>query len=179
MITAVEALRDAQAVGISVKLDGEGLVLEADREPPQAVLDALGRTSQRFSIYCGPANADGHPINGTRTSTNVVGLLRRMANRVLQRKGSRWHVASLNGWTSIPSRPRRDVAHGVARWKAPAPSCSRSGQSRGHIRGNMESGARGTRGAAARPPRRLPQWASRPQRSSDDGNKCDGGNYGR
>ena len=42
-MSAAEALRAAQAVGVSVKLDGEGLLLEADREPPRAVVDALIR----------------------------------------------------------------------------------------------------------------------------------------
>ena len=38
---AVEALCIAHAAGVTVALDGESLVLEADVEPPQAVLDVL------------------------------------------------------------------------------------------------------------------------------------------
>ncbi len=39
-MSAAEALR---AVGVTVMFDGEGLVLEANAEPPQSVLDALSR----------------------------------------------------------------------------------------------------------------------------------------
>jgi hypothetical protein len=38
---AAEALRVAQAAGVTVTLDGEGLLLEAKAEPPPAGLDAL------------------------------------------------------------------------------------------------------------------------------------------
>jgi hypothetical protein len=42
-MSAAEALRAAHAAGVTVLFDGEGLVLEANAEPPQAVLDALSR----------------------------------------------------------------------------------------------------------------------------------------
>jgi hypothetical protein len=42
-VSATEALRAALAAGITVALDGESLVLEAETEPPQEVLDALSR----------------------------------------------------------------------------------------------------------------------------------------
>jgi hypothetical protein len=42
-MSAVEALRAARAVGITVTLNGENLVLEANAEPPEAVLDVLAR----------------------------------------------------------------------------------------------------------------------------------------
>jgi hypothetical protein len=42
-MSAAKALHAARAVGITVTLDGEGLLLEATAEPPQAVLDALSR----------------------------------------------------------------------------------------------------------------------------------------
>jgi hypothetical protein len=42
-MTAVQALRAARAAGVAVSLKGEGLLLEATAEPPQAVLDALSR----------------------------------------------------------------------------------------------------------------------------------------
>jgi hypothetical protein len=38
-MSTTEALRAAQDAGVTVTLDGEGLVLEANTEPPQAVLD--------------------------------------------------------------------------------------------------------------------------------------------
>ena len=40
-MSAAEALRVAHAAGVTVMLDGDGLVLEANAEPPQGVLDAL------------------------------------------------------------------------------------------------------------------------------------------
>jgi hypothetical protein len=42
-MSAAEALRAAHAAGITVMLDGESLVLEANAEPPRAVLVALSR----------------------------------------------------------------------------------------------------------------------------------------
>src|SRR6516164_8160369 len=42
-MSAAEALRAAQAAGVTVMFDGEGLLLEANAEPPQAVLDLLAR----------------------------------------------------------------------------------------------------------------------------------------
>jgi hypothetical protein len=42
-MSAAEALRAARAAGITVGLDGEDLLLEANAEPPQAVLDVLAR----------------------------------------------------------------------------------------------------------------------------------------
>jgi len=40
-MSAAEALRAAEAAGVTVMFDGEGLLLEANAEPPQAVLDLL------------------------------------------------------------------------------------------------------------------------------------------
>jgi hypothetical protein len=40
-MSAVEALHAARAVGVTVTLNGENLVLEANAEPPQAVLHVL------------------------------------------------------------------------------------------------------------------------------------------
>ena len=42
-MSAAEALRAAHAAGVTVMFDGEGLLLEANAEPPQAVLDLLAR----------------------------------------------------------------------------------------------------------------------------------------
>jgi hypothetical protein len=42
-VSAVEALQAARAAGISVRIDGDGLVLEASAPPPPAVLDLLSR----------------------------------------------------------------------------------------------------------------------------------------
>jgi hypothetical protein len=42
-VSAAEALRAAHAAGVTVMFDGEGLVLEANAEPPPAVLDVLAR----------------------------------------------------------------------------------------------------------------------------------------
>jgi hypothetical protein len=42
-MSAAEALRVARAAGITVRLDGEDLLLEANAEPPQTVLDVLAR----------------------------------------------------------------------------------------------------------------------------------------
>jgi hypothetical protein len=42
-MSAAHALRAAQAAGIKVTLDDDGLLLEADAEPPQAIFDALVR----------------------------------------------------------------------------------------------------------------------------------------
>src|SRR5262249_2064234 len=41
--SAVDALRAARAVGVTVTLNGGSLVLEANAEPPRAVLDVLAR----------------------------------------------------------------------------------------------------------------------------------------
>jgi hypothetical protein len=45
-VSAAEALRGARAAGITVTIDGEGLLLEAVAEPPQFVLDALARNKR-------------------------------------------------------------------------------------------------------------------------------------
>jgi hypothetical protein len=42
-MSAAEALRAAHAAGVTVIFDGGSLVLEANAEPPQAVLDVLAR----------------------------------------------------------------------------------------------------------------------------------------
>ena len=42
-VTATEALKLAQAAGVSIEVDGDGLVLEATAPPPPAVLDELRR----------------------------------------------------------------------------------------------------------------------------------------
>jgi hypothetical protein len=42
-MSAAEALRAARAAGVTVRSDGECLLLEANVEPPQAVLDVLVR----------------------------------------------------------------------------------------------------------------------------------------
>ena len=42
-MSAAEALRAAHAAGVTVMFDGEGLLLEANAEPPQAVLDVIAR----------------------------------------------------------------------------------------------------------------------------------------
>ena len=40
-MSAAEALRAARAAGIKVTVEADGLLLEADAEPPQSILDAL------------------------------------------------------------------------------------------------------------------------------------------
>jgi hypothetical protein len=42
-MSAAEALRAAHAAGVTVMFDGESLVLDANAEPPQVLLDALAR----------------------------------------------------------------------------------------------------------------------------------------
>ena len=42
-MSAAEALKSAQAAGVSVRMDGDDLVLEASAPPPHAVLGALSR----------------------------------------------------------------------------------------------------------------------------------------
>jgi hypothetical protein len=42
-MSAVETLHAAHAAGITLTLDGDGILLEAGAEPPQAVLEALAR----------------------------------------------------------------------------------------------------------------------------------------
>lgn len=43
VMSAAEALRAAHAAGVTAMFDGEGLLLEANAEPPQAVLNVLAR----------------------------------------------------------------------------------------------------------------------------------------
>jgi hypothetical protein len=45
-MSAAEALRAARAVGVTVTLNGENIVLEADAEPPRPVLDVLARNKR-------------------------------------------------------------------------------------------------------------------------------------
>jgi hypothetical protein len=49
-MSAVEALQAARAAGISVRIDGDGLVLEASAPPPCAVLDPLSRHKAGLSL---------------------------------------------------------------------------------------------------------------------------------
>jgi hypothetical protein len=54
-VSAAEALRIAHAAGVTVIVDGEDLVLEANTEPPRAVLDALSRNKLSITAEQGIA----------------------------------------------------------------------------------------------------------------------------
>jgi hypothetical protein len=56
-VSAAEALRIAHAAGVTVIVDGEELVLEANTEPPRAVLDALSRNKLSILELLHPARA--------------------------------------------------------------------------------------------------------------------------
>jgi hypothetical protein len=56
-MSAAEALRIAHAAGVTVIIDGEDLVLEANTEPPRAVLDALSRNKLSILELLQPARA--------------------------------------------------------------------------------------------------------------------------
>jgi hypothetical protein len=60
-MSAVEALRAAQAAGITVTLDGEGLLLEAVAEPPRSVLDALARHKRAILDLLQPGQCEWRP----------------------------------------------------------------------------------------------------------------------
>jgi hypothetical protein len=60
-MSAAESLRAAQAAGISITLDGEGLLLEAVAEPPQSVLDALARHKRAILNLLRPGQSGWTP----------------------------------------------------------------------------------------------------------------------
>jgi hypothetical protein len=53
-MSAAEALRVAHAAGVTVTLDGDGLLLEAKAEPPPAVLDSLAHHKVAILALLGP-----------------------------------------------------------------------------------------------------------------------------
>ena len=55
-MSASEALKTAQAIGIMIGLDGDDLVLEASTPPPAAVLDALSRHKAGIVALLRPPN---------------------------------------------------------------------------------------------------------------------------
>ena len=57
-MSAAEALRAAHAAGVTVIFDGEGLLLEANAEPPQAVLDMLVRHKLTLLALLRPGRGD-------------------------------------------------------------------------------------------------------------------------
>jgi hypothetical protein len=54
-VSAVEALKSALAAGVSVRIDGDDLVLEASTRPASAVLDALSRHKVAIVALLRPA----------------------------------------------------------------------------------------------------------------------------
>jgi hypothetical protein len=71
-MSAAEALRAAQAAGITIALDGDALLLEALAEPPQSVLDALVLHKGRYSICYNPTDVDGGLSSGGHTLRNTT-----------------------------------------------------------------------------------------------------------
>jgi hypothetical protein len=65
-MSAAEALRIAHAAGVTVMLDGERLVLEANAEPPQGVLDVLSRNKLAILNLLRPGR-DGWTVENWRT----------------------------------------------------------------------------------------------------------------
>ena len=55
-MSASEALKTAQAIGIMIGLDGDDLVLEASTPPPAAVLDAVSRHKAGIVALLRPPN---------------------------------------------------------------------------------------------------------------------------
>jgi hypothetical protein len=55
-VTAVEALKAAKAVGVSVEIDGDDLLLEAPVPPPPAIVDALSRYKAAIVALLRPAS---------------------------------------------------------------------------------------------------------------------------
>jgi hypothetical protein len=63
-VSAANALRAAQVAGVTVTLDGDGLVLEAVAEPPQSILDALARHKRAILDLLRPGRCGRMPEQG-------------------------------------------------------------------------------------------------------------------
>ena len=57
-MSAAEALKAARAAGVSLRVDGDDLLLEATASPPASVIDALSRHKAEVVVLLRPA-ADG------------------------------------------------------------------------------------------------------------------------
>jgi hypothetical protein len=90
-MSAAEALRVAHAAGVTVMFDGEGLVLEANTEPPMAVLMRSRVTKSRYSLCFGRVTMDGPPSTGERISANAAGL-QRLATDCSGRRLKPWRL---------------------------------------------------------------------------------------
>ena len=129
-MSAADALRAAHAAGVTVMLDGEGLLLEANAEPPQAVLDVLAR--HKLSILALlRSSQDGWTAEDWRARFDERagflehdgGLLRVEAEvQAFERCIVEW----LNRTPSSPSA--RGAAHGAAGPKRRAPWSCHSGR---------------------------------------------------
>jgi hypothetical protein len=72
-VSAAEALKAARAAGVSLRVDGDDLLLEATASPPASVIDALSRQRPKSSCSYGRLRTGGRPRTGRRTSTSVPG----------------------------------------------------------------------------------------------------------
>jgi hypothetical protein len=72
-MSAADALRAAHAAGIAVTLDGDGILLEADTEPPRALLETLERNKLAIVDSRSRDRTDGALPIGAPTSTRACG----------------------------------------------------------------------------------------------------------
>jgi hypothetical protein len=60
-VSAAEALKAARAAGVSLRVDGDDLVLEAATPPPASVLDAISRHKADVVVLLRPAGDGWSP----------------------------------------------------------------------------------------------------------------------
>jgi hypothetical protein len=70
-MSAAEALKAARAAGVSLRVDGDDLLLEAPAAPPATVLMCFRDIRPKSSCSCGRLRAGGRPRTGRPTSTSV------------------------------------------------------------------------------------------------------------
>ena len=135
-MSAAEALRAAHAAGVAVMLDGASLVLEANAEPPQAVLDMLSCHKLAILDLLRPGR-DGWTAEQWRAyfdkrtgiAASNSGLPRAEADALAL-------ACCVIEWMNRnPAPSRRDAAHGAAKGNPPAQRCSHSEPSRRRMHG--------------------------------------------
>ena len=113
-MSASEALKTAQAIGIMIGLDGDDLVLEASTPPPAAVLDAVSRHKAGIVALLRPPNDAGLRRTGRCFSMSVPASPSSTGNcRARKRKRAPSSAASSNGSTAIRNIPTLAGAPGA------------------------------------------------------------------
>ena len=152
-MSAAEALRAAHAAGVTVMLDGEGLLLEANAEPPQAVLDVLARHKLSILALLRPSQDGWTAEDWQARFDERAGFLEHDDGLSRAEAEVQAFECCIVEWLNQhPAPPSRDAARGAAGPNLPAPLSCRSGLSRGRMHGfTPDAGQLGISGDGKKP----------------------------